>query len=165
MMINIKKLLKNYSRLLDSSWDIIEQTSAKDLTGSFKNDWLQANWELLVEGMLGDSEKVLEIYGDGADCNGASSRILFPERMPTHKIVCMPIMGGGVHDALSRKELNLSKGDIAFDRFVTMGSDGWYYEKPKFDYVLADHNGKEVVLRFEELEFELKENVRSIVAT
>jgi len=155
-MIDLKKILGGYSTLLISSWGTIELASKHDQTDSLKIDWLQANWEILVEGMLGDWKITLEVYGEGADCNGASSRVLYPERLPTHKIVCVPIKGGRVHDVLNNQDLDLSISDIVFDQFVSMGDDGWYYEKPNFDYVLADYDDGQVVINFEKTDFKLK---------
>ena len=155
-MIDIKKILDVYSRLLTSSWDVIELVSKNDQTESIKIDWQQTNWEILVEGLLGDQEMVLEVYGEGADCNAGSSRVLYPERLPTHKIICVPLKGSRVHDVLNNQDLDLSISDIVFDQFVSMGDDGWYYEKPNFDCVLASYDDGQVVINFEKTGFELK---------
>jgi len=152
---DVKEILGNYSRLLVSSWDIIELISKKDETGSLKIDWLQANWEILVEGMFGGSKTTLIVYGEGADCNGASSRVLYPERSPTHKIRCIPLKGSRVYDILNDQDLDTSRGEVIFDRFVSISEDGWYYEKPNFDYVLADYDGSKVVVNFTEVGFEI----------
>lgn len=155
-MIAIKTLLQNYSQFLSVNWKQIDALEQLDSTGSFKMDWMQANWELLVEGHLKCRETNLEVYGEGADCNPKSSRVLYPERLPTHKITCFPLKGRQIKDLLNKEDCNLEIGEIIFDRFVTFKDDGWFYETPNFQHVLAEQNGKQVVLDFSELEFELK---------
>ena len=65
--------------MLETYWGSLQKLSKHDPTGSLKDDWMQANWELIVEGLLSDGRLVLEPYGEGADCNGASSRVLYPD--------------------------------------------------------------------------------------
>ncbi len=101
-------MLKRFSSFLATSWEEVSLLSAADSTGSFTIDWLQANWEILVEGLLGQGI-VLEPYGDGADCNGASSRVLYPDRLPTHQIICKPLQGSQIFDALNEQQLDSSK--------------------------------------------------------
>ena len=155
-MTDLKRILSNYSRLLVSSWNIVENASQKDETGSLKIDWLQANWEVLVEGLLGDHQITLEVYGEGADCNGANSRVIYPKRLPTHKIICAPLEGNQIRDILNNQDLDVSRNDVVFDSFVSIGEDGWYYERPDFDHVLAEHNNHSVVVEFGKVGFELK---------
>ena len=116
-MIKTKLLLKIFSELLVAYWENLESLSKYDTTESLKIDWLQANWELIVEGLLDGKNLVLEPYGDGADCNGASSRVLYPDRLPTHRLICKSSSGGLIFDFLNDQELDTSKEGIIFDRF------------------------------------------------
>ena len=156
-MLDLKEILMNYAAFLNASWNTVELISKNDTTGSMKIDWLQANWEILVEGALHEQKIKLEIYGEGADCNGASSRVLFPDLLPTHKILCVPIEGNEIYDVLNKKHIDTLSGHIIFDYFVSFQTNGWYYEKPKFDHILANYNGNEVVIDFEATEFKLQE--------
>ena len=155
-MISVKELLEKFSNLLTYYYDNLSSLSEYDTSGSLNEDWLQANWELLVEGLLGKEDLVLEVYGDGADCNGESSRVLYPNWLPTHKIICMSTDNNQVYDILNKRQLDTSKNEIVFDRFVSIGRDGWYYEIPPFDKVLAEHAGEYVVLDFSNTAFKLQ---------
>ena len=106
--------------------------------------------------MLCEEGLVLEPYGDGADCNGASSRVLYPNRLPTHKIICKPINSNQIYDVLNERQLDTSQGEIVFDRFVCIGKDGWYYELPPFGKVLADYAEQSVVIDFNNIDFQLE---------
>lgn len=157
-MISLKDVLKKFSKLLICYWDELSTLSKNDPSGSLKTDWLQANWELIVEGALYEEGIILEPYGDGADCNEASSRVLYPTRLPTHTLICRPLNDEPVYDILNNNELDVSQGEILFDRFVCLAEDGWYYESPPFDKVLAECGGKEVVLDFNSIDFQIRKN-------
>ena len=144
--------MENYVHLLVSFGDRLETISDNDTTGSIKEDWYQANWELIVEGMLSCKGIVLEPYGDGADCNGASSRVLYPASLPSHNLTCTSSKGVPVYDFLNKRELGRKDGKIVFDRFVSMEEDGWYYEKAPFDMVLGQCAGEDVVVKFSEID-------------
>lgn len=155
-MILVKGLLERFSSLLVYYWENLSSLSENDITGSLSDDWLQANWELLVEGLLNEDNLVLEPYGDGADCNGASSRVLYPNKLPTHKIICIPLDNRQIYDILNKRQLDVSQNKIIFDRFVSIGKDDWYYELPPFDKVLAEYAGELVVLDFSKIDFQLR---------
>ena len=155
-MISVKELLEKFSNLLTYYYDNLSSLSEYDTSGSLNEDWLQANWELLVEGLLGKEDLVLEVYGDGADCNGESSRVLYPNWLPTHKIICMPTDNNQAYDILNKRQLDTSQNEIVFDRFVSIGRDGWYYEISPFDKVLAEYAGEYVVLDFSNTTFKLQ---------
>jgi len=146
MTKSIDELLENFAGFLDQSWDNIASISGSDQTGTLKDDWLQANWELIVEGMLGDISIFLTPYGDGADCNGASSRVLFPSKVETHIVVVTPQKGKTIYDHLNKEALDTSSEGIVFDKFVCMDDDGWYYEHPPFNFIYGEHLGKWVVV-------------------
>jgi len=146
MTKSIDELLENFAEFLNRSWNSIASISESDPTGSLKDDWLQANWEIIVEGMLGDRSIFLVPYGDGADCNGASSRVLFPHKLETHSVVITPQKGNTIYDYLNKKSLDTSSEGIVFDKFVCMDEDGWYYERPPFNFLFGEHLGKRVVV-------------------
>lgn len=53
----------------------------------FLAEWAQVNWEMVVEAVVARTDKVfIDPYGDGADCNGASSRIWMPDAASTHVV-------------------------------------------------------------------------------
>jgi len=90
------------------------------LSDELVDDWLQTNWELLVEFRLQDSKittGLIDIYGNGADCNGAGSRVTLPRSYPTCSI----------HIATN----------CIFHSFGT-SVDGFFMQEPPFDYVKGE---------------------------
>ena len=146
--MSVRAALENFRKLLIVYWETINKILPCDNYETFKDDWLQANWELIVEGFLGDSDFVLLQYGDGADVYGTSSRVLFPDRAYNHLFICCPRPGEPVRDCLGGHMINSQANEIVFDRFVSMGDDGWYHETPPFDMILGNHAGKDVVVKF-----------------
>ncbi len=106
---------------------------------------------MLIESQCGENV-FLEVYGDGADSNGSSSRVLYPNKLPTHKIICKSSEATNIHDVLNDIYLN-DVDELVFDRFVSIGNDGWYYESPPFDKVLIFQKGVKRVIEFNKLEF------------
>lgn len=123
---------------------------------SVLSDWSQANWEMVVEAAMShDRSIVLEVYGDGADCNDGSSRVWQPSVLPTHTVACLPL-GATAKDQLTGQEVRFPSAGLALSEFVTMaGGSGWYRANPPFDCVLFDLDGKEVVVVISELTFKL----------
>lgn len=109
----------------------------------------------MIEPASKDSRLILLPYGDGADCNGSSSRVLFPDQIQTHRFICSAIGDAPLYDLLNNKELDALVDEVAFDRFVAF-ENSWYYEKPPFDKVLAFYQEEEIFLDFDKINFELK---------
>lgn len=154
MISDINTFINNFRDVLNNSWSSLVKIAEGDTTGSFIPDWLQSNWELIVESKLLNSEKqsALEVYGDGADANGDSSRILYPNLLPTNKITCIA-KSMNLIDELTGNILKVK--NIDFDRFVTI-KDGWYLEATPFDKVLGFLDGKEVVINLSDIIFKLE---------
>jgi hypothetical protein len=122
----------------------------------FRADWAQASWETLVEAALSpDGRLVLEIYGDGADCNGASSRVWKPDAVATHAIHCHPRTGPTAVDLLTGAAVTFPQDGFLVDRFACHSEDGWYREMPPFDGVLVSASGREALFRIDDLRFAL----------
>ena len=91
--MEIDKAIRIFSDFLNSSSEIVtpllidrHYTSDESSIG----DWLQANWEILVEKKVLKQNEYLEIYSDGADYNGSSSRMSDIEVMPKHTLKVFP---------------------------------------------------------------------------
>ena len=156
--MDAKKALGLFRNFLNASWPTVlvfeEQYSEPH---DFRIDWLQGNWELMVERRLFDGSNFLQFYGEGADCNGASSRVLYPDKIATHHIVCHPnkdeiILTGDLNTVGLGSKSNL----MVFDSFVTATDDGWFEEAPPFDCVIADYGDTQVLFKFEDAEFSLE---------
>jgi hypothetical protein len=160
MQMSVTSLIRNFSNFLNLSWTLVQDTFEGEDEQDVKDDWFQVNWELLVERDLG-VQVFLEVYGNGADCYGASSRVTFNEELPTHSIICKSNSDRPLKDLLGRKKLLNDSSDLVFDRLVTMTGDGWYAETLPFDKVLCLLENDEVILNLDELEFSLLENEKS----
>ena len=153
-MKDINILIHNFIIFLRNSWKHLQTIFSYDQTSSLKDDWLQANWELLVEGFLLEEEQVyLEVYGDGADINGSSSRVLYEDKLPTHIVHCIPKKNKTLTDCLTKKEVLFPKEGASFDRFVSMEKNNWYIENIPFNKALVVLQNKEIVIDVDDLDF------------
>ncbi len=143
-MATLPALLDRFVHFLDISWPAMQPAFDGDKTSTLQIDWLQANWELIVEGGLLPNPVALRPYGDGADCNGASSRVLHPDRTESHLIVLEARQGRTLYDLLGKTTIEATKNSIVFDRFVSLRPDGWYHERPPFTHVLAEQEAEGV---------------------
>jgi hypothetical protein len=107
------------------------------------NNWIQFNWESLVEKIVCSENEFLEYYGEGADYYNEFYRVTYSTAEPTHKIVCRSISGDLLIDLLSEKAIDVAQKE--FVRFLNF--DGYYYSnKPIFKHLmLDDDNGKYIV--------------------
>jgi hypothetical protein len=147
--------VRRFRDIIRDSWVYLKAATEEAPERSLLEDWLQATWEIIVEGVVCEKDEFLEIYGDGADCNGASSRVWLPAALPTHRIECQGKSGAALRDVLTGHEL--PSRPLAVDRFVAW--DGRQYEEaPPFDYVLVEHGDRDAVVQAEDIVF-LKSHV------
>jgi hypothetical protein len=149
--------LQAFRRVLSLGWAEVEAAQARSGEPFLTDDWAQSTWELLVERAFPAEARIfLEPYGAGADCNGASSRITFPEAQPTHGVFCFARSGAAVRDLLSGQPLELPAGGVLLDEFVTW--DGrWYQRASPFDSArMPLQGGREAVVPLEDVRFELR---------
>jgi hypothetical protein len=159
-MTDVSDAIERFRQLLSLCWPIVEEIARDNPNGFVKSDWLQSNWEIFVELQL--CQKVggpvfLVIYGDGAEANGASSRILDPSSLSTHHITCHPNNGDTSRDHLNGSDCKFPDGGLPLDRFVTLTDSGWYCEGVPFDMVLIDSEGGERIFAVEDIRFQLRE--------
>jgi hypothetical protein len=146
--MNIDSAVRIFANFLNNSSNtILPLLKDRDYTTdeSSKYDWLQANWELLVERKVLNDNEYLEIYAIGADFNGSSSRITDYNKLPTHKVV---LVVDKENDILN-DEL-IEKKEFAFDELVGF-KDGFYSKEPPFNFALVfdDSMNKERVFNIE----------------
>jgi hypothetical protein len=147
-------LMRRFARLLASAWDEVLAASLLSNTGSFLEDWLQANWEMFVEGGLAPTI-FLEVYGEGADCNGESSRVYRPDVTATHVVVCLPKPGATtISDILTNEEIVVAKAGLPIEELVSMEGT-WYARKPPFDCILVEQGDKTYLFNIDDLVFSL----------
>ena len=156
--VNLNTAIKSFAQFINKSWDtilpLLENRSYTSDESSIY-DWLQANWEILVERKVLAINQYLDVYGQGADFNGSSSRITVPNAMPNFSI---KIKGGSdskVYDLLNDEKVSLN--EAVFLELVSF-KDGFYRKEPQFDYVLLEDDiGVERVVSINELDFDLIE--------
>lgn len=153
--MDIDKAIRIFSDFLNKSWGIIiPLLSDRSYTTdeSSKSDWLQSNWEILVERKVLQLNEYLEVYGEGADFNGESSRITDIESFPTHSI---KVLVDKEKDVLNNLEVESS--EYTFERLVGF-RNGFYTDIPPFDFVLVQDEdiGIERVFLLEQIKFELQ---------
>jgi len=150
--------IRIFSEFLNSSWTIVNQlligrnyTSNDDSL----NDWLQSNWEFLVERKILKINDYLEVYGDGADFNGASSRITDPNAVANFKIKVISKNNKPVYDVLNEEKITLVNTN--FNKLIGF-KNGFFIMEPEFNFVLLDdkNTSTERVVRLNDIEFELE---------
>ena len=156
--MKIDEAIKVFANFLNSSWIIVSQLLFnRDYTSNEDsiNDWLQANWELLVERKVLKLNEYLEVYGEGADYNGASSRIADPEALPNFKVIVRTKNGSDILDVLNNEQVRFE--NATFDKIVGF-KNGFYTLEPEFKYVLItdDDLGLERVVAIGDVEFRLE---------
>lgn len=145
--------ITKFREILNLVWSSLTEIQLTDQTGSFCEDWLQANWELVVEGVLAHERVTLEVYGDGADCNRVGSRVLYPEKLATHRVICIPKYDAGVVEKISQRVLHRTNALLVFDRFVTFSNERGPVEEPPFDQVLCYSQDQAIVLDVKDVSF------------
>lgn len=148
--------IRTFQRLIALAWPELSACAEAAPYQGMLEDWLQCNWEMVVEGSLPPGEGIiLEIYGDGADCNDPSSRVFRPEWLANHRVVCVarhdvPVLA----DLLGKRPIPPGT-QLVFDELVTM-RDGWYYRDAPFDCVLVDDGGTQRVIAADAVDFVLE---------
>lgn len=143
-----------FQSFLLESWDSAQKfLGEQEETVGLLDDWLQANWELLVEAAVcvGPGQ-FLEFYGEGADCNGASGRVWMPDAVATHRICCVAKDGAAVLDVLTAEPIAMNRW--AFGQLVNWDGEKYGQGKP-FDHVLLDSEDGIAVVPCADIAFEV----------
>lgn len=151
--MNIDNVMRIFADFLDQSWGsvakLIENTN--EYSSVSIDDWLQCNWELLVERKVLAINEYFEVYGAGADFCGKYSRITDIESVETHYI---EVLVNNSIDILNKE--NIVKGIFKFEQLVGFEND-FYTNYPSFKYVLVkDKNNIERVFLLEDVNLEVK---------
>lgn len=148
MSDNISQEIGLYREFLGRSIEVVSEAVSDEIL----NDWMQANWELLVESRVCQPGlEFLTVYGDGADCNDGSSRVWFPEALATHGVKCELIKPA--FDVMSEQPIT-KNAVLDFE-----GICSWDVTKKQYstngclDFVLCSIRCKYYVLPFENLKF------------
>ena len=152
--MEINQAIRIFASFLNVSWDIVIpllSNRAYTTDQSSIGDWLQSNWEMLVERKVLNINEYLEIYSDGADYNRGSSRMNDIESMPTHTLRIF--IDDDAIDILSN-EIIRRKSEFVFERLVGF-QNGFYVDVAPFNYALALDGETERLFKLENVKFEL----------
>ncbi len=156
VVIDIDTAIRKFAQFVNVSWlDVLPLLKDRSYTNdeSSVHDWLQANWELLVERKVLRINQHLDIYGEGADFNGSSSRITDSDALPDFSIIVNGRVDDEVVDLLSDEKKLIRNCD--FIELISFKNE-FYEKRPPFDHVLLeDHNGEEIVASIKDVKFEL----------
>eukprot|EP01132_Coremiostelium_polycephalum_P000346 gene346-439_t len=135
---NIDLAIKSFSQFMNASWEtVLPLLQDRDYTsdeGSIA-DWLQANWEFLIERKVLRIDQHLGIYSEGADFNGISSRITEIDSLPDFFIQVSGLSRGKTFDLLNNEQTVIDNAN--FIELVSF-KNGFYYKEPPFNYVLLE---------------------------
>ncbi|ABX49202.1 hypothetical protein Sbal195_2032 [Shewanella baltica OS195] len=127
----LHSLLIKYQSFINSAWDIVfADINDNDL----QDDWLEANWELIVESQLQAGDKRVNISRYGSGASGNSDRIFIENAPVTHDVKCFPSGSDSLYDLIDRVEVDVPENGFTFRRFVTVDND-WYYQQAPFNLV------------------------------
>lgn len=155
--MNTDQVIRTFQKFLNTSWESIESilSNSSDERETTLADWFQANWECLVETSLcHEAECFLEIYGDGAECNGNSSRVWNPNILPTHEIYCHTNAHQTIIDILSNKEVTHIE-QFSFSQFLSWNGKHYGSSAP-FDYALLENDKNEIIIEVKHIIFDLR---------
>jgi hypothetical protein len=142
--MSIDQIVLNYQKFLLMSWSCLSEILAEldwDEFPYFLDEWMQANWELLVE-QQADPSYTLASYGfDGSP----QCRYSEKDRIVTHRVICW------------EKE-KIPEIKHVFLCFVGK-IDGTYKISPPFDYVDVENaeTRERATLPLDEISFALEE--------
>lgn len=139
--MSLQRIMAIYREFLSAAMPALAGTFDDDFN-DIDDDWLQSNWEIIVEYYLIKTTGnlvILEPYGNGADCNAHSSRVWMPSYVATHRIICKK---RGTEELLK------------FNSFVGFDDEGRYGNISPFTHVQCKEY---VFIPFEQCEFFLEE--------
>ena len=158
----VDKTIKSFATFLNISWKYVEPllkdrnyTSNEDSLA----DWIQANWEILIERKILPWGNYLEVYGSGADFNGTSSRITDIDSLPTHTVYVNNLKK--IKDFVNNEIMETSSFEFKFEEFVSIQND-FYAFVPPFKFVMvSDRDNKERVFLIDDIFFDVKKQNKS----
>ncbi len=139
--MNVTTSIIKYLNYINDNWHRVEDSInlysiPEDMLihDAFDN-WLQFNWEIMVELAICDSGTFLVPYGGGADILSDSERVTHPYAKEVYEIICKPIQDK-VYDAFTNEELFLK--NYRFHRFVKRDIDT-FTDYPPYNCIVLEN--------------------------
>jgi len=135
MDIDVTESVETFRQLLDVAWPLILPLSDADKTGSFIDDWLQSNWERIVEASIDPELGItVQAYGEGADCNIRSSRVWKPDAQPTAFVVGRYVGNEGLINIIDGRPVECR---LEVRHFCAI-RNGWPVIDQPFDHMVVE---------------------------
>ena len=153
MGVDLNQIIRMFSMFLNNSWNIVIpllRNRSYTTDESSINDWIQSNWEILVERKILEINNYLEVYGSGADFNEESSRITDIKALPTYFI---SVFVEEAEDILNKEQIK--NKEYNFEKLVGC-KDCCYIDAPPFDFVFIEDEEKERVFSLNKVELKVK---------
>lgn len=148
--MNINEPVILFKNVIECSWESVNKISQSNDIKSYKDDWIQSNWEMIVEAYCSrESNIFIRIYGSGADCNIGSSRVWMPNATE-NAVVKMRRKDG--HDFINLIDNSNIGDELELDYFVNWTS--WYSERVPFNAALVNCE-QQCVVEIDDVDFYL----------
>lgn len=154
IVLSFLNFLNTTNKIFQDLKKLIEDS---DYLDGLQNDYLQANWEIIVESLICEPGiEFLQVYGEGADCNEISSRVCFPEKLATHIIKVKPKIRKEILDRNTNEKIETE--DYFFNSFVSH-SNKEDNSKPVYNSILLEHKNEDkyVVVDVIDVFFEMEQ--------
>ncbi len=149
-MINATSQILKFRNFLIHAWqdlDLLMENHDWDDDGRFTQEWIQVNWEFLVERELLRKGEFLTGYSN------LNFRVTYPNAVPTYEVICKPKPNHSIVDN-DTGEVVPANIKLIFSGLVKKLNPGygWY---PPFDYVTAFTQDKKQMYRlhFKDIDF------------
>lgn len=136
-MIEITSDILNFSLFLDKTWKMVQLFIDEDDINNYYEDWLQANWEILVEAKICKPNEFLQLYCNGADCYGEYSRVTYFDKVPTQKVIGL-LVKKPTYDFYNHEQIS-ELTNYTFHCFINVENDIGK-NTPPFEYVEFEHD-------------------------
>ncbi len=151
----VNKVVIGFRKFLTVSWESFLKhmdSATEETREDLINDWLQMNWEVLVERIICSPSEYIEEYWNGAEINGISGRVTHPDASATHRIICKSKEGLLVKDQFSGELINPSF--FTFEKFVSKGNNK-YLDTIPFDHVLLAKDNELYLVELSDINFDI----------
>ncbi len=134
----VNRDIEAFVKFLNSSLSIVQEnfilSGYTDLELRQKiDDFIQVNWEILVEQVICGKGQFLEYYDSGADVYPESCRVILPNADSSKKIMVKPLV---TKDEFQKDVNQLEYLD--FIKFVSIQDLSFFSDDPPFTHVMCE---------------------------
>jgi hypothetical protein len=151
---DIGYLMLRYQKFLAATWEIVfPNVEATYHQSDLIDDWLEVNWELIVESHFNVGQERVNLSCYGAGAAGKFDRAFIEGAETTHDVKCFPNNNNELFDVIDGINIAVPEDGFTFRRFVTI-QDAWYVQNAPFDMVQVKELNN-AVFSLEQVEFRL----------